>query len=298
MRRNILIIWALVGLLAYCGNSDTHDSLDKNKGATGKDSLIFPMRINSDAGYLFVDVKGQGGIPIVFAHSFAGSAEHWKNQVLHYKNVRQVVTFDFRAHGRSDSASVSSILRYSPGEMAHDIATVVDFMKLKKFVLVGHSMGGSAAIAYASQHPEKIAALILAGTPGKSPAEESKKIMNSLRSPAYEKVMQRYMDQLLQDAKPGTSEMVMQEYNQMSKPVTMDITEAIFDYDPVAALKKYHGPLMIVETRREHEQPTALSRQVAGAKTVVIDGSSHWVQLDQPEAFDRAMDQFLEENHL
>ncbi len=81
---------------------------------------------------------------------------------------------------------------------------MADSLKLDKFILAGHSMGGSAAIAYAGRHPGKIAGLLLTGTPGKTPPEQSAPVIASLESEKYETVMEQYMKKLLTHAAPAT----------------------------------------------------------------------------------------------
>ena len=70
-----------------------------------------------------------------------------------------MVALDLRGHGNSDPALQGDD---SIESMAEDIDDVVNALGLQRFVLVGHSMGGSVSIAYAGIHPEKVAGLLLA----------------------------------------------------------------------------------------------------------------------------------------
>ena len=53
--------------------------------------------IMGPAGGLHVDDGGSGGLPVVFIHSFAGSAEHWTGQLDHLRRRRRAVALDLRA---------------------------------------------------------------------------------------------------------------------------------------------------------------------------------------------------------
>src|SRR3954467_3425751 len=97
--------------------------------------------IQGPAGKRAVDDGGTGGLPVVFAHSLAGNAGQWKQQLEHVRRSRRAVAFDFRGHGSSEPAVDGG---YSIADMAEDIAAVVEAAGLKRFVLVGHSMGGGA----------------------------------------------------------------------------------------------------------------------------------------------------------
>jgi pimeloyl-ACP methyl ester carboxylesterase len=52
-----------------------------------------------------------------------------------------------------------------------DVEAVVEKLKLPRFVLVGHSLGGAVAIKYAGAHPDRVAGLVVVGAPGKTPPE-------------------------------------------------------------------------------------------------------------------------------
>jgi pimeloyl-ACP methyl ester carboxylesterase len=121
-------------------------------------------RIQGPAGLLYIETSGSGGMPVMFAHSFGGNVGHWKYQREHLEGERRVVAFDFREHGKSEPPADKN---FSTAALAEDIAAVAHSQKLQRFVLVGHSFGGSAAIVYAKNYPDRVAGLVLAGTPGK-----------------------------------------------------------------------------------------------------------------------------------
>ena len=123
--------------------------------------------IPGPVGDLYVDDAGSGGIPVLFAHSYAGSCAHWRAQLAHLRLRRRAIAFDLRGHGHSDAPAAPD---YSVGALGDDIAAVADALELRRFVLVGHSMGGSAACAYLERHPRRVAGIVLAGTPGKADA--------------------------------------------------------------------------------------------------------------------------------
>jgi pimeloyl-ACP methyl ester carboxylesterase len=246
--------------------------------------------IKGPAGFLYVKDEGAGETPIVFLHSFGGSSSHWKDQLQHLRENYRVIAFDFRGHGRSDSPGDND---YSAESLAADLAAVVDNLNLEDFVLAGHSMGGAAAIAYAGKNPQKISGLVLTGTPGKSSPEQSKQIIASLESDAYEKVMADYTKQLLTHAKPEVDISVKKGINKLSKETTLNIVKAMFQFDPLPALHRYKGPTLIIATAREDQQPTALHHQVPGVEKKIIDGTSHWIQMDKPQEFNGLLDDFL-----
>jgi pimeloyl-ACP methyl ester carboxylesterase len=249
-------------------------------------------RIAGAEGTLFVDDGGEGNIPVVFVHSFAGDVSHWKDQLDHVREARRAIAFDLRGHGKSDPVSSGN---YSIEAMANDVAALVDGLDLERFILVGHSMGGSASIEYADSHTSRVAGLMIAGTPGKTSEEISKPVISSLRSDAYQQVMDDYIKQLLKHGKPEVVARIDQGRQKLSRATTIELIKALFDFDPIEKLTRYPGPKLVVYADGEGSQPNALIKQVPQISNVAMAGTSHWMHLDKPLEFNTILDNFLRE---
>lgn len=240
------------------------------------------------AGRLYVDDGGAGGMPVLFVHSFAGSTAHWQTQLTHLRTSRRAVAMDLRGHGRSEPPSNND---YEVQSLAADIAAVADALALQRFVLVGHSMGGAAASAYAGKHPARVAGLVLVGTPGKAAPQQSKEIVSALNAD-YEKVTAGYWNSLLEGAQPTVRALLERDMQAVPREPSMAIISAIFAYDPLPALAAYPGPTLIVDTAHG-DGPSSLYRQVPLVPRNLIMGTSHWPHLDKPQEFNRVLDDFL-----
>jgi pimeloyl-ACP methyl ester carboxylesterase len=244
--------------------------------------------IAGPTGQLYVDDGGAGSLPVLLVHSFAGSSAHWKSQLAHLRRRRRALAMDLRGHGHSDAPSSGD---YSVPALAEDIAAVADALELRRFVLVGHSMGGAAAAAYAGKYPGKLAGLVLAGTPGKSSAEQAQQIMGALRAD-YEKVMAGYWNSLLEGAERPVRERLETGMRSVGREASLAMIGAIFEYDPLPGLRSYPGPKLIIDTPHG-DSPMALYRQMPDVSRKIIAGTSHWPQLDKPQEFNRLLDEFL-----
>jgi pimeloyl-ACP methyl ester carboxylesterase len=242
--------------------------------------------ITGPAGHLYVDDDGTGGLPVVFVHSFGGSSTHWEEQLEHVRADRRAVALDLRGHGRSAAPDGDD---YAIADLASDIAAVADARGLDRFVLVGHSIGGSAAIAYAGEHPERVAGLLLVGTPGRVPIEQADQIMSAMSSD-YEETMAGYWDKLVADATPRVRDQIKSEMGIIPQDMAMSLIGATFADDPVPALEAYPGPTMSVTAA---DSPYDLHKQVPAMAHEQIAGASHWVHMDKPAEFDRILDVFL-----
>ncbi len=245
--------------------------------------------IRGSAGIIYVEDGGEGGVPVVFIHSFGGDTRHWVNQLSHLRTNRRAIAMDIRGHGRSTAPADND---YSVESIANDIAAVVDSLKITRFVLVGHSMGGSSVIAYAAKYPERVAGMMLTVTPGKTPPEQSSAIVASLKSEKYDTVMADYMNKLLANAQPETDRMEREGMNKLSKKTNISIIKSTFSYDPLPALEKYKGPVMIISGTDE-DPANSLHKAFPNIGYRTIAGTSHWMQLDKPVEFNKLLDDFL-----
>ncbi|HLG41670.1 MAG TPA: alpha/beta hydrolase [Chitinophagaceae bacterium] len=282
-------------LLIACNNANMtmEEKDDKTDTMAANTHLKEPQlttTVKGSAGNLFVSDGGAGDIPVLFVHSFGGNTRHWQYQLEHLRPNRRAIAFDLRGHGQSVAPDNND---YSVESLAKDIAAVADSLGLERFVLAGHSMGGSAAIAYAGKHPDKVAGLLITGTPGKTPAEQSKPIIASLESEKYDTVMEQYMKQLLMNAKPETDKLEREGMSKLSKEASLNIIKAVFKYDPLPDLHKYPGPELIV-SRSGEENPNSLHNAFPTIPYKTVEGTSHWIQLDKPGEFNRILDEFLE----
>ena len=252
-------------------------------------SPVVPESITGSAGRIHVDDGGTGGTPVVFVHSFAGSGSHWSAQLAHLRPTRRAIALDLRGHGQSDAPG--SMAAYAVDSLATDIAAVVNGLGLERVVLVGHSMGGSAAIAFAGANPDRVDGLVLVGTPGKSPPEQAQKIMASMEAD-YEKVSEGYWKSLLTDAQPNVETQIRDDMKRVPREPAMAMIAAVFAYDPLPALQAYPGPKLLVDTVHG-ESPGSLHKLAPEIPRQVIAGTSHWAHMDKAEEFNRLLDQFL-----
>jgi len=105
-------------------------------------------------------VRGRGGPPTVFVHGYMARRQVWALQVVHFSRTRQCMLYDRRGSGDSDVPSDAYGLDHQIG----DLRALADAAGWDRFDLVGHSMGGFIAMAFAIEHPERVDRLGLIAT--------------------------------------------------------------------------------------------------------------------------------------
>jgi pimeloyl-ACP methyl ester carboxylesterase len=249
------------------------------------------MDVAGPAGSLRVDDGGSGELAVLFVHAFGGNTTHWSAQLEHLRQKRRAVALDLRGHGLSEAPADGD---YRMESLTGDIDAVVNMIGLHRFVLVGHSMGGSVVIAYAGLHPERVAGLVLVdtGNPKQIPEDQKREYVRALESDAYAGVMESYFEEILAGSAPGVQEKIMGEIRSMSKEVAVPLVKEQLRFDPVTALNRYYGPRLAVVTPA-NDMPYSLHNLLPDFPHVVMTGTSHWLQLDKPEEFNYILDKFL-----
>ncbi len=94
---------------------------------------------------------------LVLVHAFGGSSRTWHGTVEALDGAVPAVALDLRGWGASESTDTG----YTVSDMAADVGAAVDVLGLERWTLVGHSMGGKAALALAAGRPAGLEALVL-----------------------------------------------------------------------------------------------------------------------------------------
>jgi pimeloyl-ACP methyl ester carboxylesterase len=241
---------------------------------------------------LVTDSRGAGGIPVLFAHSFAGDLSHWSPALDYLAPERRVVAFDFSGHGGSPGAQ-----RYSYDELVKDIAAVADSPQLDTFVLVGHSMGAAVAAEFAAVHPQRVKALVLVDpppAPSAIPPEQIQQIHDALDQDPYAVVETFWKQQMFIDSHEEVKRRLLAGLRKMARTPVIELTREAFAVDSSFALGRYTGPKFAIVTPR-NDAPLSLHRVVPGVLHAVINGTGHWIHLDKPQEFNQTLAGFLKQ---
>ncbi|WP_163881113.1 alpha/beta fold hydrolase [Paenibacillus favisporus] len=125
---------------------------------------------------LHVEEQGQGDTALVFLHFYGGSARTWTKVVDALKENYLCITYDHRGWGDSDKSAVS----YTIQDLADDAHALIQELGLKRYVLVGHSMGAKTAQLLASRHPAGLEALVLVAPSPPTPQDMPQDMRNAM----------------------------------------------------------------------------------------------------------------------
>lgn len=243
------------------------------------------------------------GMPLVFLHAFPLNSAMWEPQVTALATRFRVVTPDLRGHGESDAP----LWRYTMDQFADDVKGLLDHLSITRAVLIGLSMGGYILFACQRKYPERITALVLADTRAQADTEEGKMNRFALAQVAYREgagaVAEAMLPRLLSPASlQGRPDLVAQVRsiimrNQVSG-IAGDLMAMADRPDSVPILKQIACPTLVIVGEADQATPPADARLMAeaipGARLDMIPAAGHLANLEQPEAFNRAVRSFLE----
>ena len=135
---------------------------------------------------LHTNRMGEGSPPLIITHGIFGMADNWATVAKSLSTKYKVILTDLRNHGRSPHTPTQSY-----GEMAEDLARVADSLVGEKPILIGHSMGGKAAMNAVALFPHLFQGLIVVDIGPKYYPIYHHTILEGLNSIDFKKVTTR-----------------------------------------------------------------------------------------------------------
>ena len=121
---------------------------------------------NIEIGY---SVSGKGNT-LVFLHGFLETSSMWDAFVTEFSKTHKVITIDLLGHGKTGCIGYIHTME----EMAEAVFAVVKVLRLRKMYLIGHSMGGYVALAFAEMYPDYLKGLCLINSTARADSPERK----------------------------------------------------------------------------------------------------------------------------
>ncbi|MDP5093684.1 MAG: alpha/beta hydrolase [Polaribacter sp.] len=120
---------------------------------------------------IYFETHGKGAA-IVLLHGFLENSTMWKDLIAELSKRNKVIAIDLLGHGNSDCLGYIHTMEL----FAETVAAVLKQLKIRKCSLVGHSLGGYVALAFAEKNPEKVTRLCLMNSTSNEDSEERKDI--------------------------------------------------------------------------------------------------------------------------
>jgi pimeloyl-ACP methyl ester carboxylesterase len=235
-----------------------------------------------------------GGTPTLLLHGLLGSSTNWHGIARRLAEGHRVLVPDLRGHGRSPAGD-----EISYAAMATDLVHLLDGHGIPRATVIGHSMGGKAAMWLALTAPDRVAALAVVDIAPVTYPGRLADLLAAMRAlPLGEIADRRQADGLLAPAVPDAAVRgyVLQNLEQVGGAWRWRIELAALSAamveisgfpDPGAA--QFPGPaLFVYGTESDYLTGEHLARVrtlFPLARLRPVPGAGHWVYADQPEGF-------------
>jgi len=266
-RFSLFIIFSLV-LLAVC------------KAQPGK-------VISADGVEISFEVFGQSDTSLVFVHGWSCDKSYWKHQRELLSKKYSAVFIDLAGHGESGLQRNN----YTIEKFGKDIEAVANHLRLKRIILIGHSMGGSVIIEAAKLLKGKVVGLIGVDTFQSFGDDWSSEQKENFLKPFKENFIEStkaFVKNMF--PKGADSLLVINVANDMSSAppsIAVSAMRNLFYYNPVPTLKEIDLPIITINCDLYPIAIDENKKLVKSFDVKIINGAGHFLMMENPKMFKR-----------
>lgn len=235
--------------------------------------------------------------PLLIAHGLYGSARNWGVIAKRLSDQRQVVAVDMRNHGESQWFQT-----HSYGDLADDLAEVIEQFGDKMDVL-GHSMGGKAAMVLSMLHPGFVERMVVADIAPTAYGHTQLHLIEAMKSVDLSRVERRTDAgaQLAMIEDRMVRSFLLQSLDLKEKQWRLNLgvlateMEKIIGFPEVSG--QFEGEVLFLSGRDSNyvtgDDRPRIKELFPKAKFAKIPGAGHWLHAEKPREFEAAVRAFL-----
>jgi 3-oxoadipate enol-lactonase len=268
-----------------------------------------PYTKSKDASKIYYETFGDESLyPIILIHPIGGNIDIWEHEIQFIlKKGFRVIAYEIRGHNRSSIGGKRDFTLY---DLSEDLHMLVEELKIKKCTLVGHSIGGAIASLYAKQHLHNVDAIIFINSSSKRIPNKDLEKHYTTRKIAISEGMAALAEWNRENNKDAKKTFEDQKtWNYFKEIFTKTSVEGF-----VAATKALHGmpdgeedvTLVLKDSKIKlfgivaNDDKVFLNlmqdmrKDIPNLEIKVIDECDHWMIVENPEAVDEALGEFLD----
>lgn len=249
---------------------------------------------------LFYDLTGPEDAPVVvFSNSLGTTLEMWDEQVRALGGRYRCLRYDTRGHGRSQVLDAPTTI----DDLADDLAALLDALSISRARMVGLSLGGMTAQAFALRHPGRAVCLVLMATSAHMPTPEAWEERAAAARGAgmtalVDAVMARWFTPAFAARAPEKVAAVRERFLSIDPRGYAVCCRVIRDMDLRAVIGAIAVPTLIVAGADDPATPLAMAEQIRvripDAELVVLSHAAHLVAVEQPDRVNAHLGAFLD----
>jgi pimeloyl-ACP methyl ester carboxylesterase len=253
----------------------------------------------SNGSLFFSRSDSISGNPLVFVNGLGGQLESWFYQTRYFSKTREVLCFDHRGNGRSPFVDGAPRIE----TYVADLVELLDSQGIAQADFVGISFGGRVLQALALQAPHRVRRLVLVATSAAPLSSKRSNILSKIGTMSAEQIFNDIVPLLFSPAYISANEKRLRAFaaGRARKPldprgIAMQ-WEALSHFDVRTELDTLDHPVLVVHGTADALCPIQAAHNLVqglpNAELFPMDGVGHSPQVEDWEAFNQALDNFL-----
>jgi 3-oxoadipate enol-lactonase len=268
-----------------------------------------PYIESKDASKIYYETFGdERSYPIILIHPIGGNIDIWEHEIQFIlKRGFRVIAYELRGHNKSSIGSKRDFTMY---DLADDLHILFDDLNIKRCTLIGHSIGGAIASLYAKQYPHNVDAIIFINSASKRIPDKDLEKHHTTRKIAASEGMNALAEWNKENNKDAKKTFEDQKtWNYFKEIFTktsiggfIAATNALYTMpdgkeDVTLALKDNRIKLFGIVANDDRvflKLMQDMKKDIPDLEIRVIYGCDHWMIVENPEAVDKALAEFLD----
>ncbi|MFC1748906.1 alpha/beta fold hydrolase [Pseudomonadota bacterium] len=244
-----------------------------------------------DGNGLSCEIRGSGNRPLVFVHGWTCNRDFFAPQADYFSKTHQVVSLDLAGHGQSEGGRTDWTLQ----NFARDVEAVVKSLALEAPVLIGHSMGGAVCLEAARLLDKQISGVVLADTfafdYGRFDESQIKQFLDSFRND-FKGAIKGLVEQTTPEGTdPELREKMISAMSSVSPSMAVPAFESLLRWDALPLFDALNTSVRCINGSLINKD--ACLRYASYWQDVVMPEAGHFLQLEDPEGFNRHLNDML-----
>ena len=285
------------------------------------------IQISKDSGYfksfdgtqIYYEVRGEGP-PIVLCYGIGCIMNHWQHQIKRFSKHYKVITFDYRAHQKSEIPADRDHL--SLDYFAQDLKALLDHLEIEKASIWGHSFGVQVLVRAYDMFPDKFAHMVFVNGFVQNPIKGM--FGTDIATSAFELFRNGYSllpETLKHLWKLGLNNPVAIQLSALAGGFNLKLTQlkdieiyarglttldldafirmfqGMMEYDGRSVLERINVPTLIISGKKDSVTPQKyqeeMHKKIRNSDFLVVPYGTHCTQLDMPDFVNLAIEKFL-----